>query len=105
MFRKITIALLASTLIAAPVLAQSTMSAAPAPVSQPVKSTAVKTNAHTAKTIFAKAHVKAHKVTKISKVKKHKVKKVKVAKHVNHVVVAKHRSHANAKTSTPSHQN
>ena len=105
MFRKITVALLATTLFAAPVLAQSTMSTASAPVSQPVKTPTAKTTVNTAKPIFAKAHVKAHKVTKISKVKKHKVKKVKVAKHVKHMVVVKHHMHANAKPSTPSHQN
>jgi hypothetical protein len=104
MFRKLTIALLATTLLAAPVLAQSTMGTAGAPATQPAKIVAVKTTAHTAP-IFAKAHVKTHKVTKISKVKKHKVKKVKVAKHVKHMTVSKHRIHMSAKPAAPSHQN
>jgi hypothetical protein len=101
MFRKLTIALLATTLLASPVLAQSTMATAPAPATQPAKIVAVKTTGHTAKPIFAKAH----KATKISKVKKHKVKKVKVAKHVKHMTVSKHRVHVSAKPATPSHQN
>lgn len=101
MFRKITIALLAGTLLAGPVLAQSTMSTARAPATQPVKTVTIKATGHTAKPIFAKAH----KVTKISKVKKHKVKKVKVAKHVKHLTVAKHRLHVSSKPATPSHHN
>ena len=101
MFRKLTIALLATTLLAAPVLAQSTMGTAGAPATQPAKTVAVKTTAHTAKPIFAKAH----KATKISKVKKHKVKKIKVAKHVKHMTVSKHRIHMSAKPAAPSHQN
>ncbi len=99
MFKKLTIALLATTLLAGPVLAQSTM--APAPATQPAKTVAVKTTGHTAKPIFAKAH----KATKISKVKKHKVKKIKVAKHVKHMAVSKHRIHVSGKPATPSHQN
>jgi len=101
MFRKITIALLAGTLLAGPVLAQSTMSTARAPATQPAKVVAVKTTVITAKPIFAKAH----KATNVSKVKKHKVKKVKVAKHVKHMTVVKHRIHASAKPATPSHHN
>ena len=101
MFKNLTVALLATTLLAGPVLAQSTMSAAPAPATQPVKAPAVKTTVTTAKPIFAKAH----KATKVSKVKKHKVKKLKVAKHVKHMTVAKHRNHANVKSTTPSLHN
>ena len=83
MFRKLTVALLATTLFVGPVLAQSTMATAPAPATQPAKTPAVKTTVTTAKPIFAKAH----KAAKISKVKKHKVKKIKIAKQRNHVNV------------------
>jgi hypothetical protein len=106
MFRKITVALLATALLATPVFAQSTMSSGRAPATQPAKNFAVKTTGHTAKPIFAKAHnSKAHKAATISKVKKHKVKKVKVAKHVKHMTVAKHRIHVSANHATPSHHN
>jgi hypothetical protein len=92
MFRKITVALLATTLIAAPVFAQSTMSTARAPATQAV---------NTAKPVFAKAHA-THKVVKV---KKHKVKKIKVAKHAKRMHVAKHAVHAAAKPATPTHHN
>ena len=93
MFKKITIALLASSLLSAPVFAQSTMraqSGAPA--------TAI-TIKH-AKSASTKAHV--------VKVKKHKAKKIKIAKHkhAKHVVIAKHSKHiATTKPTTPAHHN
>ena len=66
MFSKITIALLASTLIAAPVLAQSTMSVSRAPATQVVKIPVMKTTVNSTKPVFAKAHT-AHKVVKVKK--------------------------------------
>ena len=103
MFRKITVALLATTLFAAPVLAQSTMVAPRAPVTQPVKGPAVKTSAITAKPAFAKAN----KTVKITKVKKHQVKKHAVKKHkvVKHSKVTSTGKHITGKSSTPSHHN
>ena len=107
MFRKITIALLASTLIATPVLAQSTVPAPKAPASQPVKATAattVKTTASAVKPGFMQ-------VGKVSKVKKHKVKKLKIAKHVKmtkhvkHAPKIKHPVHATTKPVMPSPHN
>ena len=98
MFRKITVALLATTLLATPVFAQSSISAARAPATQPAKVPVMKTTINTAKPVFAKAH----KIHKVVKVKKHKVKKLKVAKHMP---VAKHVVHVTAKPATPSHHN
>lgn len=95
MFKKITVALIASTLFAAPIYAQSTMrsqNGAPATVGKIT----------TAKPVFAKAQ-------KTVKVKKHKVKKVKIGKHVKHVKhvsVAKHGKHfATTKPTMPAHHN
>jgi hypothetical protein len=101
MFRKITIALLASTLIAVPVFAQSTMSTARAPATQPAKIFVVKTTTNTNKPVFAKAHA----VHKVAKVMKHKVKKINVAKHAKHMTVKKHVIHLSAKPATPAHHN
>lgn len=87
MFKKLTIALIASTLLAAPALAQTPMTSPRAPA------TAVKVDA--TKPVFAKAHK-----AKVGKVKKHKVKKLKITKH------AKHSKHfAVAKPATPAHHN
>lgn len=98
MLRKFTIALLATAILASPVIAQSTVGTARAPLSHPAKIIAVKTTGHAAKPVFAKGH-------KVTKVKKHKVKKVKVAKHVKHMTVSKHRIHLSAKPAAPSHHN
>jgi len=93
MFKKITIALIASALMGTPVFAQSTMrtqNGAPA--------TAVTIN-------HAKPAVKTHTV----KVKKHKVKKVKIARHVKHAkhaVIVKHGKHvATTKPTMPTRHN
>jgi hypothetical protein len=79
MFSKIAIALLATTMLAAPVLAQGTKpaaSTAPAAATQP----AVKTPAaNTVTTPTAKAADPA--VKKVIKVKRHKVKQDKAAMH------------------------
>ena len=101
MFRKITVALLASTLIAAPVFAQSTVPSARAPATQAIKIPVTKTTIKSAKPVFAKAHI----VHKVAKVKKHKVKKLKVTKHAKHMPVAKHVIHVTAKPATPTHHN
>ena len=94
MFRKLTVALIASALLAAPVLAQTTMPSTRAPA------TAVKIT-H-AKPVFAKAH-------KVTKIKKHKAKKVKAAKHtkhVKHMPIAKHGKHfVTSRPATHTHHN
>jgi hypothetical protein len=107
MFKKITLALLASTLLAVSVLAQNTNSAARVPASHPA--TTVKP------TISAPANVK---IAKVTKVKKHKVKKHKIAKHhtrhikhvkhvkpINHPGASKRVFNAASKQSMPSHNN
>jgi hypothetical protein len=99
MFRNLTIALLATTLLAAPVLAQTTSLTARGPATQPVKIPMIKPTATTtAEPVAAKLH-------KIVRIKKHNVKKVKVAKHVKHSQGAKHRIHFSGKPAMPSHQN
>jgi len=103
MFSKITVALLAVTLLAVPAMAQSTMVSPRAPATQPVKIPALKSHA-----AMARVH-DAHAI-KVVKVKKHKHKKLKVAKHAvhgKHVVHAKHLTfkRTEAKPLTPSHQN
>ena len=94
MFKKLTIALIASSLLAAPVFAQST----------------VRTQNGAPATAVAITHVKpAAAKVHVVKVKKHKVKKVKIAKHVKlakHVVVAKPAKHvATAKPTMPARHN
>src|SRR5262245_37276654 len=101
MFKKFGAALLAVTMLSAPVLAQSTMMTTRAPVTQPAKHVAVKATKTTMKThkpIFAKAH-KTSKVTKakIHKAKVHKVKKHKIVKHTKPVVFGKHNKPATSR--------
>ena len=93
MFRTIAVALLASTLLAAPAFAQGTAVAPKAPAT------------HSA---VHSGHDAMAKVTKAKKVSKHKVKKAKVShvRHINHVKHAKHATvrhmaRANWKQATP----
>lgn len=104
MFKKITIALLASTLIGAPAFAKNTILGSQA--TQPAAKSTIN--------MTSPAKVK---IAKVSKVKKHKAKKIKVAKHaihakhvkhvkhVKHAPAGKHIVHATTKQTMPSHNN
>ena len=90
MLSKIVVALLATSMIAAPVLAQSTMPSPRAPASQPAKIPAATPTVNATKPAIAK----------VIKVKRHKVKRVKIAKHatpVRHFKAPKHMTVGNSK--------
>lgn len=101
MFKKTIIALLATTLFAGPVLAQSTLSGTRAPTTQPVK---------TVKIVKVSKSAKVTTV-KVIKVKKHKVHKTKIAKpakhakHFKHAPAGKRIFHVTTKHTMPSHNN
>jgi hypothetical protein len=101
MFKAIIIALLATTLFAGPVLAQSTLSGTRALATQPVKTVKIVKVAKPAKV----------KTVKVIKVKKHKVHKTKITKpgkhanHFRHAPAGKRIFHVTTKHTMPSHNN